>query len=77
MAQVLSATQLLQAFNDAGVTDQAQATRLIRMMLRNLLKERSSYLLSKAASGVTLTQAEIDEMASNDAGVLNLTQLIG
>jgi hypothetical protein len=77
MAQVLSATQLLQAFNDAGVTDQATATRLIRMMLRNLLKERSNYLLSKAASGTPLTQAEIDEMASNDAGVLNLTQLIG
>jgi hypothetical protein len=77
MAQVLSATQLLQAFNDAGVNDQATATRLIRMMLRNLLKERSSYLLSKAASGTPLTQAEIAEMASNDAGVLNLTQLIG
>lgn len=78
MAQpVLTATQLLQAFNDAGITDQAQATRLVRMELRDLLLKRASELLTKAANGIALTQAELAEQVSNDAAIINLTQLIG
>jgi hypothetical protein len=72
----ISANQLLQAWNDAGITDQAQATRLVRILLQQALLLRQNQLANKKMSGGVLTAAETAELASNEAALANLAQLI-
>jgi phage antirepressor YoqD-like protein len=73
----ISANQLLQAYNDAVGGDQAQATRLFRILLQQALLIRQAQLAMKAMSDVGLTAAEKAELASNETALANLAGFIG
>jgi hypothetical protein len=72
----LTASGFLQAAIDAGITDQAQATKLFRLMLQQTLLYRQGQLASKSMSGTPLTAAETAESASNETILANLAKVI-
>jgi hypothetical protein len=73
----LIANQLLQALSDAGINDQAQATRLFRVLLQQALLLRQNQLAMKATSDVGITASEKLELASNETALANLAGFIG